>query len=296
MYVIKLRTLIIYALAFVLSIALGAVGFRMIAAKEAEPAAAEGGSVKLPILMYHGLTENQSKVNAYVIPVSGFESDLKYMRDNGYTAVFMSDVINYVEGNGDLPEKPVVITFDDGFESNCEYGLPLFEKYDMRGLVSIVGSYTENYSKISDENPEYAYLNYDTINKMKDSGRFEFANHSYNMHMLPGTKGNDSGRKGAAKLKGESAENYRAALTEDAQKTQILLSDNCGITPEVYTYPYGEITRSAEDILRDMGFKATLSCFDKQNIITRGNSDCLRCLCRALRDNKRSAAEILESY
>ena len=297
MYVIKLKTIIFYAAVLIISIVLGAVGFRFIGARNSEPAAAaaenETGAVKLPILMYHGLTKNPDKVNAYVISVNDFENDLKYLRDNGYTAVFMRDVINFVENGGELPEKPVVITFDDGFENNCEYGLPLFEKYDMRGLVSIVGTYTESYSQISDENPEYAYLNYDTINKMKDSGRFEFANHSYNMHMLPGMKGNDTGRKGAAKLSGESDDAYREKLTADAELTQNMLGDHCGITPEVYTYPYGEISKAAEDILSGMGFKATLSCFDKENYISPGNPDCLRCLCRALRDNKRSAAEIL---
>ncbi len=73
-------------------------------------------SVELPIIMYHGLTKNPSKVNAYVIPISSFEEDLKYLKENGYTTVLMEDVINYVDGNEALPEKPIVLTFDDGFE------------------------------------------------------------------------------------------------------------------------------------------------------------------------------------
>ena len=296
MYVIRLKTIIFFAVIFIASLILSVVGIKYLgggAPQIISAAADEPNAVELPIIMYHGLTKNPSKVNAYVISVDGFENDLKYLKDNGYTAVFMSDVIKYVNGEGGLPEKPVVLTFDDGFENNYEYGLPLFEKYDMRGLVSIVGSYTENYSKISDENPEYAYLNYDTINKMKDSGRFEFANHSYNMHMLPGMKGNDDRRKGAAKVSGESDDIYRAKLTEDVVKTQNLLSEHCGLTPEVYTYPYGEISKTAEDVLRGMGFKASLSCLEKENYISPGNPDCLFCLCRYLRDNKRSVADIL---
>lgn len=295
MFVIKLKTLLLYAAVLIISLIVGVVSFYCLKGQTPHIVESfkENESVELPIIMYHGLTENPSKVNTYVIPVSDFESDLKYLKENGYTAVFMQQVIDYVEGDGELPEKPVVLTFDDGFENNYEYGLPLFEKYDMRGVVSIVGKYTEDYSKISDENPEYAYLNFETISKMVDSGRFEMANHSYNMHSLPKDKGNADNRKGAAQTAGESDEVYREKLTTDTEKNQKLLTDNCGITPNVYTYPYGELTKTSEAILRDLGFKATLSCMENMNYVTKGSSESLFCLCRYLRDNKRSVQQIL---
>ncbi len=299
MYVIKLKSLIFFAVIFIVSTGIGIFGISCL--RSEAPHIIESFSeqtedaISLPIIMYHGLTENPSKVNAYVISVSDFESDLKYLKENGYTAVFMSDVISYADGNGDLPEKPIVLTFDDGFENNYEYGLPLLEKYDMRAVVSVVGSYTENYSSISDNNPEYAYLNYETINKMTESGRFEIANHSYDMHMLPNMAGNTDGRKGAAKTIGESDDVYREKLISDTRKAQDLLSENCGIIPNVYTYPYGEISKPAEAILKEMGFRATLSCLERENYITPKNPDCLYCLCRYLRDNTRSASDILQN-
>lgn len=298
MYVFKLKTLIIAAAAAITVLLLLTLGICRFAAPHSEAVSgfSETGSdeyVELPILMYHSLTKNPSKVNAYVINVSDFENDLKFLRDNGYTAVFISEVIDYVDGSGDLPDKPVAITFDDGFVNNYDYGLSLLEKYDMKCTVSIVGSYTEKFSSLTDDNPEYAYADYETVKNMADSGRYEIASHSYDMHSLP-DKSNPGARKGASKNSGESDEDYRRILTEDTQKNRQLLEENCGITPVVYTYPYGAISKSSMPILKELGYRASLSCLEDTNHISRGNTDGLFCLSRYLRDNKRSAAALLQ--
>ena len=216
------------------------------------------------------------------------------MKENGYTTVLMEDVINYVDGNEALPEKPIVLTFDDGFENNLEYGLPLLEKYDMKAVVSIVGQYAEKFSSIDDSNPEYAYLTWDNIKELVDNDRLEIGNHSYNMHMLPGDKNNKDNRKGVGQKNGESDETYREKFIADTEKNQQLLKDNCDITPVTYAYPYGEMCKNSEAILKELGYRATLSCLQKDNYITQGNPDSLYCLSRYLRSNTKSVAQLLQ--
>ena len=74
--------------------------------------------VTLPILMYHGLTEEPSKVNDYFILAEDFEKDLKWLHDHGYTSVSFGQLADYAEKGSRLPEKPVLITFDDGYYNN----------------------------------------------------------------------------------------------------------------------------------------------------------------------------------
>ncbi len=298
MFVIRLHTLIFAVLICIISAALivfGAVWIYDSANTPSFAVPADGtASVELPILMYHSLTDKQSKVNTYTVALSDFEADLKFLKDNGYTTVLLSDVIDYVDGKADLPENPIVLTFDDGFRNNLEFGLPLLEKYDMKAVISVVGSYSEKFAGLDDKNPDYAYLDWNDIKELDASGRVEIDSHTYNMHMLPGVKDNKDSRKGAAQKSSESSEVYKSKLVEDVTKLQNMLKENCGIEPKVFTYPYGELCKTSEATLKELGFRATLSCLEKMNYVSVGNTDSLYCMCRFLRSDKKSAAAILK--
>ena len=90
-------------------------------ARAAEP-------VALPILMYHHISKAADQCGKHVISPQTLEGDLQYLADNGYTAVTTADLIAYVDQGKALPEKPVMITFDDGQLSVLEYALPLLER------------------------------------------------------------------------------------------------------------------------------------------------------------------------
>ena len=102
-------------------------------------------SIALPIVMYHSLLK--SKSGNYIVHPATFENDLKYIQDKRYTTITMTDLINYVYKNSPLPEKPIIITFDDGFYNNFGYAVPLLHKYDMKAVISIVGKYTDTYKR-----------------------------------------------------------------------------------------------------------------------------------------------------
>ena len=83
-------------------------------------------AVEVPILMYHGILKDKKLQGKYVIGPDLLESDLCYLKEHGYTAVVMQDLIDYTNG-GDLPEKPIMITFDDGYYNNYLYAFPLMK-------------------------------------------------------------------------------------------------------------------------------------------------------------------------
>lgn len=246
---------------------------------------AEG--IRLPIIMYHSIIKDEGRSGEYVITPIELEKDLLYLKQNGYNTVFVNDVIRYVKRGGELPEKPVILSFDDGTYNYREYLLPLLEKYDMKATVSIVGAYTDVACEEAEPDPAYSYLDWQDVSVLRDSGRVEICSHSYDMHNL-------EGRRGVGQLEGESYEDYRKAFLNDTTKLQKLCDEHCGFQPNVYTYPFGITCESARRLVKNMGFEASLGVEEKMNIIKKGDESCLFGLYRYNRSGVISTEEFMK--
>ena len=224
---------------------------------DAEPASADTGEgVSLPALMYHSVLKNPSRTGEYVVTPSLLESDLMYLKERGYTAVSPEEILAFTDEGVQLPEKPVLITFDDGHLNNITYALPLLEKYDMKAVVNITGAFTVQAEKENDPNPAYAYMTRENAAELLSGDVFSVGCHTYNMHSL-------NGRKGAARNNGESEEDYLRAFAEDTDKwLELFGSGHC-----VYAYPYGAMSREGFDVLRERGFRIILTCRETGNFV-----------------------------
>lgn len=228
--------------------------------------AKQTSDIYVPIIMYHSIL--RSKNGKYIVHPDTLEADLNYIKENGYTTITITDLINYVYSDSPLPEKPIIITFDDGHYNNLTYLLPLLEKYDMVAVISIVGNYTDSYSETNETNPNYSYLRWCDINDMMKTNRIEFQNHTYNMHSMSNL------RNGCMKKKNESIETYSSILKNDLSKLQNEFQTNTGYVPNTFTYPFGAISNASLNIVKELGFKASLSCGEGINIITK-DPECL---------------------
>lgn len=235
----------------------------------------------LPIIMYHGLLKEESRQGKYVLSPVQFESDLKYLKENGYHTVVVQDLIDYVAKGTPLPEKPVMITFDDGYYNNYYYAFPLLEKYDVKIVISPICRYTDEYSQMADAHPNYSHITWDNINEMIGTGRVEIQNHSYNMHAYQGE------RIGAKRMKGESDAAYETAFIQDLSKAQKRIYEMTGWTPTCFAYPFGAISDGTQKMLEEMGFQSSMTCESRTNRITR-NPDCLFGMGRYLRPGLQS--------
>ena len=235
-------------------------------------------SLELPILMYHGLVKNTKKQNKFMIDPNLFENDLKYLKEHNITTIFLKDLIDYVEGNCDLPKKCIMITFDDGYYNNYLYAYNLAKEYNSKIIISPIGKCLDEYSKIDDKNEFYSYLTWSQLDEMVKSGLVEVQNHSYDMH----SKGKNY--IGCKKKKNESLEQYKERFKNDIQKQQDLITKYTNTTPLAFVYPFGAFSDETPDILKEMGFKATFFCYNKINNITK-NPECLNGLCRFIRPN-----------
>lgn len=235
----------------------------------------DGTQAQVPVIMYHSLVKGGN--SDYVIDPKVFEKDLKYLKKEGYTTILSSDLIRFVEDGVPLPEKPILLTFDDGSYNNLLYGLPLLEKYDMKALMSVVGSFADKAEQTGDNNPDYSYLNWKQIRDLYMSDHVEIGNHSYDSH------DQNSPRKGMLQLPGESEKDYARYLKTDLGKMQKKLENVTGDPPVTFTYPFGAISEPSEKTIKKIGFQVSLSCYEGTNVITKGDSDCLYRLKRYLR-------------
>lgn len=247
----------------------------------------DGASVKVPILMYHSILKHPKQGNKYEITPEDFEADLKYLKNNGYETVTMGNLINYVYNGAELPEKPVVMTFDDGNYNNIYYCEELLEKYNSKAVLSVVGQYSEDSAETGDINPNYSYVTWEQIAEINKNGRFEIQNHTWNLHTITG------GKNGSADRKGESAEAYKARFTKDVMKLQNKLKETIGEYPMTFTYPFGKIGKNSTEYVKEMGFKASLSCAEGVNTVSKGDPESLFLMKRYLRDPSHSAERII---
>jgi peptidoglycan/xylan/chitin deacetylase (PgdA/CDA1 family) len=217
--------------------------------------------VRLPIIMYHQVLKDKKSWRKYVISPEDFEKDLIYFIENGYTTITIQDLIDFVYNEKELPDKPIIISFDDGYLTSKVYVLPILKKHNSKAVVSIVGEFTNRFSENKDKGLSYAHLTWDDINELISSKHIEIQNHSYNMH-------NISKRSGIAKMKKESLEDYRKALNNDILYMQDLIEKKTGYRPMAFTYPFGSISKESEPILRDMGFLALLTCNEGVNMLS----------------------------
>lgn len=240
--------------------------------------------ITLPILMYHGIRKDSSALNDYVISPEEFEADLKYLEENGYKTVVVADLLAYFDNETPLPDKPIMLTFDDGCLNNYTYAYPLLKKYNAKIVLSPIGKYIDEYSESGDKNPAYAQADWTVLGEMAASGLVELQNHTYDMH-------SSSGRIGASRMSGESAEEYEKALTADLIKFNKRMKQELNISPTAFVYPYGAISEGSEDIIKKLGFRASFDCSEKLNHIGSGGE--LYGLHRFIRPHGKSASEIL---
>ncbi|MCL2573535.1 MAG: polysaccharide deacetylase family protein [Defluviitaleaceae bacterium] len=242
---------------------------------------AMGEVAEVPIIMYHALEDTPD--NRWEITEKEFESDLRHIVENGYATVVMQDLIDFVHDGKPLPEKPIVLSFDDGRMPTMDIILPMLEKYDAKITMAIIGHETDRYTEIDRQGKvsRHPHMTWDEVIAAHKTGRVEIQSHTYDLH----------GTIGAKKKKGESVEAYRERLLADLDKFAEILHSYTGIVPNTLVYPLGAISLESDDIIKEAGYLASLSCEEKSNLIRVGDEDSLYSLNRFLRPPHTSSTD-----
>lgn len=214
--------------------------------------------IKVPIIMYHQISENKAIWGDYVIPISVLKEDFRYMKNHNIEPISFEQLRLYVEKGELLPENPVIITFDDGERSFITRVLPLLEEYNYPANMNLVGSLVELYTRNGDTDDRYAYLNESDIKKLCENKLVTLGCHSYNLHSL-------SVRRGMSKIYGESEEEYKKLIYDDIEKFSTEYTRITGEETKIIAYPYGIKNDTLKAIVREEGFTITLTCREEVN-------------------------------
>lgn len=189
-----------------------------------QASAAEAKQTFIPVLLYHKTPDN-------------FEQQLVALRDKGYTTITMAEMYAVITGSAARPSKPAVITFDDGFSDQLK-AVELLKKYNMKAtFYIIVGGELSNWcigAERKNTNCGDAYLSWDDIKNIKDSGLIEIGAHTIDHLSLP---------------------NQSQAIQRDQIiRSKRIIEEKLGIKVSSFAYPYGRLSDFTAAVVKEAGY------------------------------------------
>lgn len=236
---------------------------------QAAPLEEEDCTAVVPVLMYHDVAEAGDP--GVTISPERLEEHLQTLTQAGYTPVSLDQLYDYVHRGTQLPEKPVVLTFDDGYLSNYERAFPLLQKYGTPAAIFAIGAnvgQTEHYKDT--DHPITPRLSYGQGAEMVESGLVTIQSHTFDMHQWPAFEAGRA-REDILRWEGESEEDYVEALSADCRRLREEFLAGFG-EDRVYAlaYPFGRCDRLAQTVLLANGIEITFTTEAKDNTLVRG--------------------------
>lgn len=179
------------------------------------------------ILMYHMI--GNIKNNAAVMTADNLRWQMQYLKDNGFHPITMEELHAYVTKGAPLPEKPVCITFDDGYEDNYTIVYPMMKEYGFPWTFFVITGQVGQANRVT----------WDQLREMAASRTVTISNHTVThpkLHNLP-----------SAEKKAEIV-NSQAALKKEL-----------GIDNVWFCYPYGDYDQEVEQYVKEAGIKLAVT-------------------------------------
>ena len=181
---------------------------------------------KILVLNYHQIGGNFTPL---CVPTHFFDEQMAYLKDNGYVTITPEELYEGIAGNLVLPERPVMITFDDGYVDNYTNAMPVLKKYGMRATIFVVPGFT-------DVQPNY--LTWEQLKEMEKNG-FSVQSHTLNHRALEELPDDE----------------IRAELLN----SKLLIEKNLGHPVDFLAYPTGTYNLHIAGIAKDVGYKAAFT-------------------------------------
>lgn len=255
------------------------LGLCVLLAVVAVPRTPAAQTADVAILMYHAFTEDEADTGSLYTPASEFARQLSALRDAGYTSVGYADLIEFVNGEGKLPEKPLLISIDDGYQNNLDLAAPLLEKYGFCANIAVIGVSSGHKTYKDTDIPITPHFSLEDARPWIKRGVLTVTTHSYDMHQIAAVDG-EGCRRGVLQMPGEAEPDYIAALTQDYTHAQEQLAGLPGKVLPVFTYPFGAYSELSERVLKEQGVQVTVTTEGGANRLVKGEPETLRLLHR----------------
>ncbi len=233
------------------------------------------------VLNYHDIIDEEDIVAPFdrmEVNKHFLEDQFLWLKKNDYSVVSVQAVLDAAAGKSPLPEKAVLLTFDDGYLSFYSKVFPLLKKYHYPATVALVGTWMDGH--VTADEPGKPLMNWDQVREVAQSGLVEIASHTYDLHN--GIVGNPQGNTQAAAvtrlyddpmLVYETDAQYQARIHAAMSKSTEFIFQHAGIRPRVMVWPYGEYNEISIAEAKEAGMPITMGLVDGFN--TLANLDVL---------------------
>ncbi len=231
------------------------------------------------VLSYHEIADKSETLDSsYAVTPLHFEEQIHWLVENGYHFISIDDILKYRKNGNPLPEKAVLITFDDGYQSVYANAFPVIKKYKIPSVIALVGSWLQKEDKVDFSGHMIArnkFLSQKEIKEMIKSGLVEVGSHSYQSH--EGLQGNPQGNKEPAITTRlwysdtqtyEDEKSYKRRIKNDLLENNVFLEHYTGQKPRVIVWPYGHYNIEARRIAESLGMPIGLTLDDGSNTKT----------------------------
>jgi len=256
---------------------------------------------ELTVIGYHEIiSSSQALIPEYAVSPEQFSNQIAWLKNHNYRFVNVDEVLKARREGKKLPQKSVLITFDDGYRSVYDNAFPILKAYQVPAVIALVGSWLvpeENQNVDFDHKsiPRNLFFSWDQLHEMVNSGLIEIGSHTFGLH--DGIPANPQGNMEPAVTtrifdsKTQSYENddhYKNRIYNDLEKNNELLRFHGFKSPRVMVWPYGSYNHEVEAIALKLGMPISLTLEDGPNT----NAVSLKALRRILVDHSLMPAEL----
>ena len=232
---------------------------------------------KLTVLSYHEIaTKDQALIPEYAVTPTMFVRQIDWLRNNGYHFVSIDDVLTDEANKAPLPDKAVLITFDDGYRSVYDHAWPILKMFKIPAVVAVVCSWEDDKKQVNfdgKEIPRSKLMSWQQLRELSDSDLVEIGSHSFDLHK--GIQGNPQGNMQPAAITRqwfasaqayEDDAQYRQRVATDLKKSSAEIAAHIGRAPRVIAWPYGRYNTPLREMASKLGMKVGLTLDDGANM------------------------------
>ena len=178
------------------------------------------------VLNYHKIANEHKSLS---VTLDDFEQHMKWLQEYGFTCITPGQLYDFVANGADLPEKPVLITFDDGYKDNYTNAFPIMKKYGMKGTIFVVTGFLGVYDN---------YLTWDQANELLEAG-FNIESHTYSHKSMTEASDED--------------------ITKELVKSRQTIKEKLGIDSDFMAYPTGTYNLHIAELVKESGYKGAFT-------------------------------------
>ncbi|HHY22337.1 MAG TPA: polysaccharide deacetylase family protein [Bacilli bacterium] len=206
---------------------------------------------KVTVLMYHHFADGER--NSVIVNPEQFHEQLSALKEAGYSTITERQLLAFLnEEEVELPEKPLLITIDDGYLSNYEVAYPTLKELGMNAVIYVVSS-------SRGQTPGYIeHFTWEQAKEMYESGVIDIQSHTHDQHAYVESA---KGEKPALSVKlivdgvEESDEEYRERIYNDLKTSKEEIEANVGNEVFSLTYPYGAFNDTVIEVATELGYR-----------------------------------------